>query len=94
MNTGPKRRVLMNFQLMHSWSAHFLEEDCKTPVSDPVRFYDFKSLEDLRAMVGRTLDPDYAVKHFDRDVRRWARGSVWLEITEEQYQRLKGKRPM
>ena len=29
----PMRRLLLNFQLYHGWSFHFIDQDCKTSVS-------------------------------------------------------------
>lgn len=81
-------RVLMNFQLRERWTVHFLEADCKT-VLWPGRYYDFESVDRLREILVRAAAPPETFEEFDRCVRSWSRGSVYLDLTEEQYGRLK-----
>jgi hypothetical protein len=44
------RRALMNFQAYAGlWSVHFIEAYCRSTIRNKTRYYDFVSLEDLRA---------------------------------------------
>lgn len=81
-------RVLMNFQLRESWTVHFIEADCKTPLW-PGRYYDFESVDRVREILVRATAPSETFEEFDRCVRSWSRGSVYLDLTEEQYGRLR-----
>jgi hypothetical protein len=85
---APLHRVLMNFQLREKWTVHFLEADCKTPLW-PGRYYDFESVDRLREILVRAAAPPETFEEFDRCVRSWSRGSVYLDLAEEQYGRLK-----
>jgi hypothetical protein len=77
-------RLLMNFQNGHEWSCHFIEADCRTPVSGYIAFASFA---DLRAFFLRCGPENVA--DFDHCIRAWAKGSVWVNVTEEQYAKLK-----
>lgn len=79
-------RVLMNFQHCNSWTIHFMAEDCKTTLS---RFYDLPSLEAMYDLVRRTKPPDGTLEDLESMVRRWSRGSIYLNLTEAQYRKLK-----
>jgi hypothetical protein len=86
--TASPRRVLMNFQHREKWSVHFLEADCKTALWEG-RYYHFESVDRLREILVRAAPPAETFENFDRCVRSWSRGSVYLDLTEEQYGRLK-----
>jgi hypothetical protein len=47
----------------------------------------FRSLEDLRAFFLRCGPED--VDDFDHCVRAWGKGSVWINVSPEQYAKLK-----
>lgn len=80
-------RIYMNFSHRGIWDCQFLEVDLKThlpwqlTVSDPAkigamaeRIGAFRTLEDRQAF-------DHAIEI--------GRGGIWLQLTEEQYQKLK-----
>ena len=91
-----KRRVYMNFfvrgephgkSFVQSWVVNFLEGDLKTPIG---RIRTFRSEEKIREMAerGGALKSqedhqafEYALSH--------GRGGLYLELTAEQYARLK-----
>jgi hypothetical protein len=81
-------RVLMNFQCRKGWSAHFLLDDCRTPVRSPTRFYNFDTLDDLVALVSRTAEPEEALAQLAMNAHRWSRGSIFLQLTDEQFETL------
>ena len=80
------RRVLMNFLENNGWSIHFIAEDCKTPIS---RFYTLSSIEALYDLVRRTDPPPGTLEEVEHDIRRWNRGSVYLNLTEAEYRKLR-----
>ena len=80
-------RVLLNFQHYKDlWSVHFIEADCKTLIGPRTRYYDFATLEGLRAFVVRCNVED--LEEFDRSVRARSRGSNYVNLTDEQYSKL------
>jgi hypothetical protein len=86
--TASRHRVLMNFQFREKWTVHFLEADCQTPLWRG-RYYDFESVDRVREILVRAAPPPETFEEFDRCVRSWSRGSVYLDLTAEQYGRLK-----
>jgi hypothetical protein len=80
-------RVLMNFQHRVKWTVHFLKADCKTPLREG-RYYDFEVVEQVREILMRAAPPA-AFEEFEHRVRARIRGSDYLDLTEEQYARLK-----
>jgi hypothetical protein len=77
-------RLLMNFEDCHGWTCHFIESDCRTPV---VRYIDFPSFVALRAFDLRCNPED--VTDFDHCIRAWGKGSAWVNLTNEQYSKMK-----
>ncbi|ADW69054.1 hypothetical protein AciX9_2009 [Granulicella tundricola MP5ACTX9] len=69
------------------WHCQFLEEDLKTPLRRRLTFQDPSKIEEMAEKGGavRTSEGtqimEYALKQ--------GRGSVWLNLTEEQYRKLK-----
>jgi hypothetical protein len=81
-------RVLLNFQLYNDpWSVHFIEADCKTGIGPTTRYYHFATLDGLRSFVIR-CNPENMTE-FERSVRAWNRGSNFVNVTDEQYGKLK-----
>jgi hypothetical protein len=81
-------RVLLNFQHYRCWTAHFVAADCKTTIGARTRYYDFPSLDDLRAFVVRcNADPE-ALLDFEQCIKSWGRGSVFVDLSDEQYAKL------
>ena len=81
-------RVLMHFDRYRSlWWVGFMEADCSTPISRPTRYYHFATLDGLRSFVVRCNPED--MDYFENSVRAWARGTSYVNISEEQYAKLK-----
>lgn len=80
-------RVYMYYILREYWMCQFLEEDLKTPL--PGRLH-FKSADKVRAIVDKV--GNFANLQ-DRQALDYGlgigRGGVWLQLTDEQYLRLK-----
>ena len=51
---------------------------------------DFVSLDDLRDFVKRCNPDDGTLEEFEHDIRAWGRGSIYVNVTDEQYQKLQG----
>jgi hypothetical protein len=77
-------RALMNFQQYDGWNCSFMEADCRTSISG---YIDLPSFEALRAFVIRCNPDD--IDDFDHCVRAWNKGSVWVNLTDEQYAKLR-----
>jgi hypothetical protein len=81
-------RVLLNFDHYKDlWWVHFIEEDCRTLIGPKTRYYRFATLDGLRAFVIRCNPED--MEEFERSVRAWGRGGNFVNITEEQYAKLR-----
>jgi hypothetical protein len=81
-------RVLLNFdQYNDLWSVHFIEADCKTVIGPATRYYHFATLDGLRSFVVR-CNPEN-MPGFERSVRAWGRGSNYVNVTDEQFGKLK-----
>jgi hypothetical protein len=88
-NQPRTHRVLLNFQQYQDlWSIHFIEADCKTIIGPYDRYYYFATLDGLRSFVLR-CNPEN-MPEFERSVRAWNRGSNFVNVTEEQYGKLRG----
>jgi hypothetical protein len=80
-------RIYMYYMRRDSWMCQFLEEDLKTPLP---RKFSFRNPDKIRAIVEKVGSfanlqdrqaLDYGIET--------GRGGVWLQLTEEQYARLK-----
>jgi hypothetical protein len=81
-------RVLLNFQNYDNlWSVHFIEADCKTLIGSPTRYYHFATPDGLRAFVQRCSPED--MDKFEHSMRAWGRGSNYVQLTDEQYRKLR-----
>jgi hypothetical protein len=81
-------RVLMHFDRYRSlWWVGFMEADCKTSIGRPTRHYHFATLDGLRSFVIRCNPED--MDDFERSVRVWGRGTNYVNITVEQYAKLR-----
>jgi hypothetical protein len=85
--TIEKRRVYMYFMLRKAWDCQFLEPDLKTALPRRFTFRDAAKIREMfdRFAADRRLEErqalDYAIEK--------GRGSLWLDLTEEQYRKLK-----
>jgi hypothetical protein len=83
---APRRRVYMSFMLRDDCFCQFLEEDCKTSLPRKLTFKDPAKLIELTERAGAmNLEDRQSLEH----AIETGRGGIWLELTEEQYMRLK-----
>ena len=77
----------MSFFLRRGWHCQFLESDLKTPLGRTLTFRDAAKIRAMhdRFAAEQTLEHrqalDYAIEK--------GRGGIWLNLTDEQYARLK-----
>ena len=82
------RRVLMNYDHCdHNWRVHFIEADCRTLIGPKTRFYRIATVDGLRAFVIRCNAED--LEKFEHSLRAWGKGSNCVNLTDEQYAKLK-----
>jgi len=85
---SPRRRVYMYFMLRERWHCQFMEEDLKTPMARRLVLRDPAKLLEIAERGG------YAVSLEGRQAMDQAiangRGGIWLQLTEEQYRKLRG----
>jgi hypothetical protein len=82
------RKVYMTYFHRDGWSVQFLEPDLKTPVG---RIRQLGSLDKVKELIARTptrldLAADQAIEH----AITVGRGGMYLDLTAEQYQKLRG----
>ena len=83
-------RVLLNFQHYgNAWTIHFVEADCRTRIGSRTRFYNLSTLDGLRSFVTRCQPEDATLAGFDQCARAWGRGSEYVHLTDEQYEKLR-----
>jgi len=83
-------RVLMNFDHYKEWwVVHFIEADCQTRIGTKTRYFRLPTLEALRSFLLRCNPEDTALQSFDQGVRAWGRGSEYVQLTTEQYTKLR-----
>jgi type II secretory pathway predicted ATPase ExeA len=77
----------MSFMLRQGWFCQFLEQDLKTSLPRKVTLDDAQKLIEMAERGGCTLNLEarQAMNH----AIEIGRGGVWLELTEEQYQKLR-----
>ena len=85
----PRRRIYMSFMHRGGWYCQFLEEDLKTPLPRKITLQDPAKLIELaeHGGYGLNLEGRHAL---DNPIEN-GRGGIWLELTEEQYQKLKSR---
>lgn len=81
------RRVYMSFMAREGWFCHFLEEDLKTPLPKKLALANPDKIFELARRGGAdlTTETQQALHH----ALEIGRGGVWLNLTDEQYRRLK-----
>ena len=77
----------MYFFLRESWYCQFLEADCKTSLPKKLNFKNPGKIVELAERGGAALDLE-ARQAIDHAIRI-GRGGVWLELTDEQYRKLR-----
>lgn len=85
----PPRRVYMSFQTQSGWHCQFLEEDLKTPIPKKLNLLRQERLFEIAERGGYRLNLE-GRQALQRAIEM-GRGGVWLELTEEQYRKLKGE---
>ena len=85
---GGKHRVYMCFFERRGWYCQFLEEDCQTSLPRKLNFKHPDKIVELAMRGGAVLNLEgrQAIEHAIRN----GRSGIWLELTEEQYRKLKG----
>jgi hypothetical protein len=79
----------MHFMFRNYWSCSFMEPDLKTHLKKKLTFRDAEKIRQIVERVGNFADLqerqalDYAIQI--------GRGGVWLQLTTEQYERLKSE---
>ncbi len=66
-------RALMNFMYRDGWSTHILAADCKTVLVG------YRSVRDQETLLRIVAKLGGSVADAETDIRRWNRGSVWIE---------------
>lgn len=80
-------RVYMSFFLSHRWYCQFLESDLKTPLPKKVTLNSPEKIIELAAR-GHAFSNLESRQQVDHAIAN-GRGGIWLELTEEQYLKLK-----
>lgn len=81
-------RVLMNYDHYKAlWWVHFIEADCRTLIGPTTRYYHFATMDGLRSFVIDCNVRDLA--KFEHSVRAWGRGSDYVNLSDDQYAKLK-----
>ena len=83
-----RHRVNMHFMnTQGGWYCQFLEEDLKTPLRRKLYFHDFHKVVDLAKREGAEFTA--AVRWEIEAGLENGRGSVWLNLSEEHYRKIK-----
>jgi hypothetical protein len=81
------KRVYMEFRFRQGWFCEFLEEDRKTLLPRTVMLADERKLFELMKRGGFTLNIS-GRREIEEAIRK-RHGGVWLELTPEQYAKLR-----
>jgi hypothetical protein len=76
----------MSFMLRDGWHCQFLEQDLKTPLPKRLRFSNKEKLREIAERGGCNMNLE-ARQSLDHGIEI-GRGGIWLELSEEQYQKL------
>jgi hypothetical protein len=68
------------------WCVRYLDPDLKTSVG---RVYHYSSLDRVRDILTRANADDTAREDFESGIRKWGIGACFLNLTEQQYRKLK-----
>jgi hypothetical protein len=82
-----KRRVYLEFVFKQGWDCRFFEEDLKTALPRRALLKDEKSVVEL-VVRGGVQASGPVIYDLGKQMRR-KRGGIWLELTSEQYAKLK-----
>jgi hypothetical protein len=84
---APKRKVYMQFMLRECWHCEFLEQDLKTSAGKPLTLAAPDKVIELARRRGAPMKLE-GLQAIENGIQM-GRGSVWLNLTEDQYRRLK-----
>jgi len=87
---GGRHKIYMYFMCRKGWQCQFLEPDLKTTAARPITFADPAKIVEM-AERGNALK-DLASKQALDYAINMGRGSVWLNLTPEQYAKLRRPR--
>lgn len=82
-----RKRIYMHFMFRTEWRCQFLEEDLKTALPRTVTFTDEQKLWEMAKRGNFTLN--IAGRQELQEKIRKGNGGIWLELTPEQYAKLK-----
>ncbi len=79
--------VYMSFMLRQGWHCQFLEEDLKTALPKKLALLNQDKIIELARRGGAVLnlEAEQAIRH----AFEIGRGGVWLNLTDDQYRKLK-----
>jgi hypothetical protein len=77
----------MHFMFRKGWFCEFLEEDLKTPLPRKVTVADEKKIFEMAKRGGFTLNIA-GLQELQEGIRKGV-GGIWLELTPEQYAKLR-----
>ncbi|UWZ85166.1 hypothetical protein [Occallatibacter riparius] len=82
-----RHRVYMFYMLRDGWFCQFLEQDLKTPLPKKLHFKSQEKLWEIAERGGFNMNLE-ARQSLDHGIEI-GRGGMWLDLSEEQYRRLK-----
>jgi hypothetical protein len=81
-------RVYMSFMDRHGWQCQFLEADLQTPLPRRLHFASSNKVVELVERAGGFIDQEARLM-LEQGISM-GRGGVFLNLTEEQYAKLRG----
>jgi hypothetical protein len=82
-----RHRVYMSFMFRNGWLCQFLEEDLKTSLPRKVILCSQEKVREMARRGGAAMSLD-VLQALDHGIEI-GRGGIWLELSDEQYQKLR-----
>jgi hypothetical protein len=82
-----RHKVYMSYMHRGGWYCQFLEADLKAPLPRKLTFKSHEKIREMAERGGCEMNLE-ARASFDHGIEI-GRGGLWLELSEEQYQKLK-----
>jgi hypothetical protein len=73
-------RILLNFMYRDGWSVHCIGPDHRIQISP---WFDVASESVLRRLLRASGATEAIMADVEADIRRWNRGSVWIDVLEQ-----------
>jgi hypothetical protein len=73
-------RILVNYMHRGGWVVHCLAEDAQTGISPMLQIAEESTLLRLLRASGTT---DEEMEEIERDMRQMARGSTWINVSDQ-----------